>query len=242
MKKVCVVTGGSAGIGLSVVKKFLAESYQVFNLDLQPGEYGEFIKCNVANVAEVESAINTVLNIAGGISTLVANAGIYFSGNLENTTESDFDKVMAVNVKGTYATLKAVLPSMREQQAGSIVLMSSDQAFVGKRNSFAYNMSKAAVAAMAKTTALDYAEFNIRCNAVCPGTIETPLYHQAIHNYCQRSGADKDAVYREENALQPIGRVGQPEEVAELVYFLASEKASFITGSLHSIDGGYTTQ
>jgi len=95
---------------------------------------------------------------------------------------------------------------------------------------------------MAKTTALDYASFNIRANAVCPGTIETPLYHQAIDKYCQRSGADKKQVHREEEQLQPLGRLGQPEEVAELVLFLASDKAKFITGSLQVIDGGYTAQ
>lgn len=95
---------------------------------------------------------------------------------------------------------------------------------------------------MAKTTALDYAQFNIRANAVCPGTIETPLYHQAINNYCEKSGANKADVHAEEAALQPLGRLGQAEEVAELVYFLASDKAKFITGSLQVIDGGYTAQ
>ena len=95
---------------------------------------------------------------------------------------------------------------------------------------------------MAKTTALDYAAFNIRANAVCPGTIETPLFHNAIDAYCQRSGANKAEIVAEEAALQPLGRLGQPEEVAELVYFLASDKAKFITGSLQVIDGGYTAQ
>jgi 2-keto-3-deoxy-L-fuconate dehydrogenase len=99
-----------------------------------------------------------------------------------------------------------------------------------------------ALASIAKTTALDYALFNIRANAVCPGTIETPLYHQAIDNYCKRSGANKAEIHAEEAALQPLGRLGQPEEVAELVYFLASDKAKFITGSLQVIDGGYTAQ
>ncbi len=113
---------------------------------------------------------------------------------------------------------------------------------MGKRNSFAYNLSKAALASMAKTTALDYAEFGIRANAVCPGTIETPLFHSAIDNYCANTGANKDEVVAEESALQPLGRLGQPEDVANLVAFLVSEDASFITGSLQVIDGGYTAQ
>jgi len=173
---------------------------------------------------------------------LVSNAGIHFSGNIENTSESNFDRVMNINVRGAYAAIKAVLPNMKTHKNGAIILMASDQALIAKQNSFAYNISKAALASMAKTTALDYASFNIRANAVCPGTIETPLYHQAIDNYCQRSGADKRQVHLDEEQLQPLGRLGQPEEVAELVLFLASDKAKFITGSLQVIDGGYTAQ
>ena len=131
---------------------------------------------------------------------------------------------------------------MKANKNGAIILMSSDQALIAKHNSFAYNLSKAALASIAKTTALDYANFNIRANAVCPGTIETPLYHQAIDKYVKSSGADKDKVHQEEASLQPLNRLGQPEEVAELVLFLASDKAKFITGSLQVIDGGYTAQ
>jgi len=156
--------------------------------------------------------------------------------------EAELDKVLNVNVKGAYAAIKAVLPNMKMHKKGAIILMASDQALIAKQNSFAYNISKVALASMAKTTALDYAHFNIRANAVCPGTIETPLYHQAIDKYCQRSGADKKKIHHEEEQLQPLRRLGQPEEVAELVLFLASDKATFITGSLQVIDGGYTAQ
>jgi 2-keto-3-deoxy-L-fuconate dehydrogenase len=125
---------------------------------------------------------------------------------------------------------------------GAIILMASDQALIAKHNSFAYNLSKSALASMAKTTALDYAKYNIRVNAVCPGTIETPLFHQAIAKYVAQSGRDIDEVHQEEAAQQPLGRLGQPQEVADLCYFLASDKAKFITGSLQLIDGGYTAQ
>ena len=241
MKKICVVTGGSSGIGLSIVKLFEQNNYHVFNLDLSPSPFGEFCYCDVANVSQVTDIIN---DIAGkkSIDVLVSNAGIHFSANIENTSEDNFDKVLNVNVKGAYAAIKAVLPSMKASNNGAIIIISSDQALIAKHNSFAYNLSKAALASMAKTTALDYAAFNIRANAVCPGTIETPLYHQAINNYCQRSGADKTETHREEEALQPLNRLGQPQEVAELVLFLASDKAKFITGSLQVIDGGYTAQ
>ena len=241
MKKTCIVTGGSSGIGLSIVQLFLANNYHVFNLDITPSETGIFKACDITNVDAVNQVINEISK-QYTIDVLVSNAGIHFSGTIENTSEAEFDRVFNINVKGAYAAVKAVLPSMKANNAGSIIIMASDQALIAKHNSFAYNMSKAALASIAKTTALDYASYNIRSNAVCPGTIETPLYHQAINKYCERSGADKAQIHQEEAGLQPLGRLGQPEEVAELVLFLASEKSKFITGSLQVIDGGYTTQ
>ncbi|WP_299001946.1 SDR family oxidoreductase [uncultured Shewanella sp.] len=241
MKKTCIVTGGSSGIGLSVVKLFLKNDYQVFNLDLQPSEFGQFRQCDITNLEQVTQIINHIAQ-EHNIDVLVSNAGIHFSATIENTSEAELDKVFSINVKGAYAATKAVLPNMKANQQGAIILISSEQALVGKPNSFAYSLTKSALASMAKTTALDYAAFNIRANAVCPGTIETPLYHNAIDNYCRRSGANKADIHKEEAALQPLGRLGQPEEVAELVLFLASDKAKFITGSLQVIDGGYTTQ
>ncbi|MEW6994456.1 SDR family NAD(P)-dependent oxidoreductase [Colwelliaceae bacterium MEBiC 14330] len=241
MNKVCVITGGSSGIGLSIVKLFLDNNYQVFNLDLSPCDYGNFRQCDVRNLSQVNSIITDITK-QHNIDVLISNAGIHFSANIENTSENDLDKVFNINVKGAYAAIKAVLPSMKKNKNGAIILMASDQALIGKQNSFAYNLSKSALASIAKTTALDYAAFNIRANAVCPGTIETPLYHQAIDNYCQKSGADKAKVHSEEAQQQPLQRIGQPEEVAELVLFLASDKAKFITGSLQVIDGGYTAK
>lgn len=240
-QKVCIVTGGSSGIGLSIVNKFIAEGYLVFNLDIISSNVGEFHQCDITDVKQVETIINKIAK-EHTIDVLVSNAGIHFSANIENTSEEALDKVFNINVKGAYAAVKSVLPSMKATKNGAIILMSSDQAIIGKRNSFAYNLSKSALASMAKTTALDYAEFNIRANAVCPGTIETPLYHKAIDNYCEKSGEDKASIHQEEEALQPLGRLGQPEEVAELVFFLSSENAKFITGSLQVIDGGYTAQ
>ncbi|QBG35359.1 SDR family NAD(P)-dependent oxidoreductase [Litorilituus sediminis] len=241
MTKVCVITGGSSGIGLSVATLFVQQGYQVYNLDISPSDVGKFCSCDITDTQQVSQVINTIAK-QGPIDVLVSNAGIHFSATIEDTSEADFDKVFNINVKGAYAAVKAVLPSMKAQNKGAIILMSSDQAIIGKQNSFAYNLSKAALASMAKTTALDYASFNITANAVCPGTIETPLYHKAIDAYCAKSGADKAQVHSEEEKLQPLNRLGQPEEVAELVLFLASDKARFITGSLQVIDGGYTAQ
>ncbi|MFD2168079.1 SDR family NAD(P)-dependent oxidoreductase [Thalassotalea euphylliae] len=241
MKKVCVISGGSSGIGLSIAQKFEQEGFTVFNLDITPGDAGTFVECDMRNYQQVIDAVTTI-GRDHGIDVLVPNAGIHLSANIENTSEEDFDRVLDINVKGAFAFTKAAMPFMREKQQGSVVFVASDQSFIGKTNSFAYNLSKMAIASMARTTALDYAEFNIRANAVCPGTIETPLYHKAIDNYCAKSGADKAEVHREHELMQPLGRLGQPEEVADLVFFLASDNAQFITGSLHAIDGGFTTQ
>jgi len=241
MTKVCVVTGGSSGIGLSIVEKFLNEGFTVFNLDLQPSDKGIFKHCDVTNVEQVSQIIKNIA-LSHPIHALVSNAGIHYSATIEDTSEAALERVFNINVKGAYAAIKAVLPSMKENKYGAIVLMASDQAIVAKRNSFAYNLSKASLASMAKTTALDYAQYNITANAVCPGTIETPLYHTAINNYCQSSGADIKQVHQEEAQLQPLGRLGQPEEVANMAYFLCSDQARFITGSLQVIDGGYTAQ
>ena len=243
---VCIVTGGSLGIGAAICQLFTKKGYQVFNLDLQaPMQAHSAVvwqECDVANVAQVKSIIASIGNKHSKIDCLVSNAGVHLSANIEQTSEDVLDQMFAINVKGAYAAIQGVLPSMVEHKSGSIILMASDQALIAKQNSFAYNLTKSALASMAKTTALDYAKHNIRANAVCPGTIETPLYHKAIDRYLEKSGRDSDEVHAEEAALQPLGRLGQPDEVAQLCYFLASEHAEFITGSLQVIDGGYTAQ
>ncbi|MCF6194600.1 MAG: SDR family oxidoreductase, partial [Kangiellaceae bacterium] len=195
MKRVCIITGGSSGIGLSIVKLFLAQNYLVFNLDLMPSSFGEFCLCDVSNSEQVIDSISQISQ-KHKIDVLISNAGIHFSANIENTSEDELSRVFNINVKGAYSAIKAVLPNMKANKNGAILLISSDQALVAKPNSFAYNLSKSALASMAKTTALDYAVYNIRVNAICPGSIETPLYHQAIDNYCRKSGANKDDIHR----------------------------------------------
>lgn len=242
----CIVTGGSYGIGDAVCEKFSAHGYTVINLDIQANPAQSkainWLKCDMSVASEVSQAIQQTIKQYGSVDCLVSNAGIHFSGTIENTSEADFERVFGLNVKGAIAATKAVLPQMKSQKNGVILYMASDQALIAKPNSFAYNMSKAALASMAKTTALDYAKYQIRANAICPGTIETPLYHKAINSYVAQSGADIDQVHAQEAALQPLGRLGQASEVAAFTYFLASDEARFITGSLQVIDGGYTAQ
>lgn len=245
-KPVCIVTGGSFGIGQAVCEKFLRQNYQVINLDIKHNpEQSDSISwktCDMSQPSQVIKTIQDVIERYGRVDTLVSNAGIHFSATIEDTSEQDFDRVFNLNVKGAIAATQAVIPQMKNQKSGVILYMASEQALVAKHNSFVYNLSKSALASMAKTTALDYAKFGIRANAICPGTVETPLYHQAINNYVEKSGADAKQVHAEEAALQPLGRLGKAEEVAALTYFLASDQAEFITGSLQVIDGGYTAQ
>lgn len=241
MKKTCIVTGGSSGIGAAICELFVQENFDVYNLDLSVGEHGQSIQCDITNHDEVHKHIREIGN-KRGIDVLISNAGIHYSANIENTSEQTLLNLFNINVKGAYSAIQATLPFMKKQHQGSIILMASDQALVAKSNSFAYNLTKSALASMAKTTAIDYAKYNIRANAICPGTIETPLYHKAIDTYCKTSGVDPALVHDEEAKLQPLGRLGKAHEVAHLALFLASENAQFITGSLQVIDGGYTAQ
>ncbi len=245
-RTVTVITGGSMGIGLAVAQQQANCGDTVINLDLEdfihPVNNTSWLRCDVSRVDQVNKAIASTIEKYGKIDRLVCNAGKHLSATIEETSELELDQMFALNVKGAYAAIRATLPCMREREAGAIVLMGSDQTTVGKRSSFAYGLTKAALGSMAKSIALDYAPFNIRVNAVCPGTIETPLFHGAIDNYVTQSGEDKSAVVNEEAAAQPLGRLGQPQDVAALVSFLLSDSAAFITGSLHAVDGGYTAQ
>ena len=238
MQKTLILTGGSSGIGLAIAAKFEANAYQVFNLDIQAGQHGQFIHCDVTEHASVTAAIAKIA-ATNKIDVLICNAGKHMSANIEATSEAELTAIFNLNVKGAFSATQAVLGHMK-QNGGAVLYIASEQALVAKSNSFAYNLTKHALASMAKTTALDYAKYNIRANALCPGTIETPLYHNAINQYCEQSGADKSLVHAEEAAAQPLGRIGQPEEVAAMAYFLTSEEASFVTGSLQVMDGGYT--
>lgn len=241
-----LVTGGSLGIGAAVCQRFSQQGWRVINIDLRAPEQSdsniEWWACDLTDAEQSKDVFNAILTKYARIDALVSNAGVHYSGTIEQTSEEDFERVFAINVKAAINATKAVLPSMKAQRKGVILYMASDQALIAKHNSFAYNMSKAALASLAKTTALDYAQFQIRANAICPGTIETPLYHQAIDRYVAKSGADKQQVHAQEAALQPLGRLGQADEIAAYTYFLASDEACFITGSLQVIDGGYTTQ
>lgn len=239
MSRTLVISGASSGIGLAIARHFDAAGYRVYNLDITQGEVGETLICDMRNHQAVLDAVNQIA-AKRPIDLMVSNAGRHLSANIENTSEEDFINLFELNVKGAFSLTQAVIPSMKAAGKGVIIYIGSDQSSIAKPNSCAYNLSKHALASLAKTTALDYAKFGIRSNLVCPGTIDTPLYQKAIAAYCERSGANPADIHAEEAALQPIGRIGRPEEVAAMVAYLASDEAGFVTGGSFPIDGGYT--
>lgn len=244
--KIAVITGGATGIGCATVNTFILHGFKVYVLDIIPyeGKSGsvENIKCDVTDISAINKAIEKIIAQDKKIDVLISNAGVHLSANIENTSEEDYNRVLDVNFKGSFFLLKAVLPHMRKQNSGAIVLVGSDQCTVGKPNSAIYGATKAAIGQLTKSTALDYAKYGIRVNCVATGTIDTPLYRNAIEKYSKKSGISIEKIEEEEAMLQPLGRVGNASEVADLIYFLCSNAAGFMTGGLYPIDGGYTAR
>lgn len=243
--KTIVITGGASGIGLAMVKKFAAENSQVYFLDLneagedvskeliKKGQNATFIKCNIASSSEATRAIES---IPGKIDVLINNAGISHVGNLENTSEEDFDRLFQVNVKGMFNCTKAALSKLKEDGGGSILNMASVAATIGIPDRFAYSMTKGAAYTMTLSIARDYVQDGIRCNCLSPGRVHTPFVDGFLaKNY---PGKEKE-MFEKLSATQPIGRMGTPEEIAELAYFVSSDAGSFITGANIPIDGGF---
>jgi len=242
--KIAVVTGGTTGIGLATCNELSQQGATVYNLDISVPETNEhaFIQCDIASYSDVQQAIMKIVAQEGKIDLLFANAGIHLFANIEETDIADLDSIIDINIKGVFYLLKSVIPVMKQKNAGKIVLMGSDQSFVGKGQSAAYGMSKGAIGQLTKSTAIDYAPFNIQINCVCPGTIDTPLLAKAVDRFESISGLTTPEIDTLLKEAQPMGRIAQPIEIAKAVSFLLSEDNSFMTGSLVPVDGGYTCQ
>ena len=245
------ITGGAAGIGAAAVRKFASEGWNVVFMDLdQPRGlalerevHGSvFVKGDTRRRSDIEAAISIVRSRFGGLDSVFANAGIHRKNTLLDISDEELDLVIQTNLYGTVNTLRAAVPEIIAGGGGSVVLMASDQSFIGKTASFAYGLTKGAIGQMTKSLALDLADKGVQVNAVCPGTVRTPLVENLFERLSAHTGKPVEEYFAEEGALFPVGRVGYPEEVAELVYFLASGKAPFITGALMPIDGGLTAQ
>jgi len=245
--KILIVSGGSSGIGESIVHKFLLNNYLVYNLDIKNNtelsnkQNYRWINVDVSNNEQVSTAVNSITETHDFIDVVIPNAGLHLSGNIETTTDEQLYRLLNLNLLGAYWLIKYTIPYMK-RKGGAIITIGSDQSSIAKENSAVYGMTKAALAHLTKSTALDYAKFNIRANCIGAGTIDTPLYRKAIYDYSQRSGIPLDKIERDEAITQPIGRIGYSTEVAELAYFLAQENVSYITGAVIPIDGGYISR
>lgn len=243
--KIAVITGAGSGIGKATRRLLTDRGCRVYNLDLaapdgEPADY--FLPCDVRDKHQIRAAIAEVASREGRIDFLFANAGVHLFATMEETTDEELENVVATNLFGPFYTVQAVLPVMKAQGKGSVVLMGSDQTFVGKASSSVYGLTKGAIGQLTKSTAIDYAPFGIRVNCICPGTINTPLIDKAVARFSSLYGADPAQVYKDLDAIQPMGRLGKPEEIAAAVAFLLSDESAFTTGSLFAVDGGYVCQ
>lgn len=239
--KVVVITGGASGIGLASAKRLLIEGTKVALLDVNDnvleiskklGGNVLGIKCDVSNENDVKTSIEMVVSVFGKVDCLLANAGIGGGANKPaDVTLEEWNKVIGVNQTGIFLVNKYVIPYMIKNGGGSIVNTSSMYGLVGAPNSFAYTASKGAINQMTRTLSLAYAENNIRVNAIAPGFVDTAILSGVPDEY-------KKVMAKE----MPIGRLGTDDEIAALIKFLLSDEASFITGAIISIDGGYTAK
>jgi NAD(P)-dependent dehydrogenase (short-subunit alcohol dehydrogenase family) len=245
--KTIIITGGASGIGAATAALFSEAGATVYILDKKKlvnvaSQSIQYLECDVSSPNQVKSAIHAILQKSPKIDYLFCNAGIHLFANIEESSDEAIQKVFATNLLGTIYCLQQVLPGMKQQRFGSVVLMASDQAFIAKEQCAIYGASKAAIAQLAKSTALDYAVYGIRVNCVCPGTIDTPMYRAVLEQFHQKTGLTLSSLQAQVAEKLPLKRVGKPEEVAQLVGFLCSDAASFMTGVLVNIDGGYTIQ
>jgi 2-keto-3-deoxy-L-fuconate dehydrogenase len=245
--KTAIVTGGGSGIGKAISKTLAEQGAHIHILELNTdtakitkseieanGGSAEVHQCNVVNQEDVVNVINAISE-KGTINILINNAGIAHIGNVENTQEADLDRVYSVNVKGVYNCIFAAIPHMKKN-GGVILNMASIASSVGISDRFAYSMSKGAALTMTYSVAKDYLAYGIRCNCMSPARIHTPFVDGFLKN--NYSGKEEE-MFEKLSKTQPIGRMGLPQEVADLALYLCSDEASFITGTDFPIDGGF---
>ena len=245
--KIAIVTGGGSGIGKAISILFAEQGATVCIFDIDDNSKtvvediinnngkASFFKCNIADQPDVKNAAEQIIQRYGSIDILINNAGVAHIGTAENTSSEDFERLLNVNVKGVYNCLHEVLPFMK-QKGGSIVNMASVAALVGLNDRFAYSTTKGAVISMTLSVAKDFLPFNIRCNSISPGRVHTPF----VDGYLAKNYPGKEAeMFEKLSKTQPIGRMGKPQEIAQLALYLCSEESSFITGCDYPIDGGF---
>ena len=245
--KTAVITGGASGIGKAIAIRFAQKGADVCILEINKdsaqdvaneiiasGDKATVYQCDVADQKEVLSVIDNIAK-NNTIDILVNNAGIAHVGNIEGTQEEDLDRLYRVNIKGVYNCMYACIREMKKN-GGVILNMASIASTVGISDRFAYSMTKGAVLTMTYSVAKDYLNYGIRCNCISPGRVHTPF----VDGFIAKNYPDnQEEMFESLSKSQPIGRMGKPEEIANLALFLCSDEAGFITGTDYPIDGGY---
>lgn len=242
--KRAVVTGAGSGIGRAIAARFGSEGAEVFLFDRDKeaaetvaaeirakGGQATAVEVDVSQQASVQAAFDSL----DRIDVLVNNAGVSSIGNVEATSPEELDRVYAINIKGVYFCLQAAVSRMTEQKSGVILNLASIASKLGIQDRFAYSMSKGAVLSMSLSVARDYVESGIRCNCICPARVRTPFVDAFLDKHYAEN---REEMFAKLSEFQPIGRMGEPEEIAALARFLCSDESSFITGSAYDIDGG----
>lgn len=248
--KSVVVTGGAQGIGAATAVLLAERGAAVAILDWdevngiktvrqieESGGKADFSRVNVADFDSVERAVARVVEICGSVNSLVVSAGIQRYGTALTTSTEQWNEVMGVNLQGAWNAARAVIPFLQKAGGGTIVNVSSVQALATQPNVLAYTVSKHALIGLTRSIAIDFAAQNIRVNAVCPGSVDTPMLRWAAS-----LDQNPDSVLEACNQMHPLGRIAKPREIAEVIAFLAHESSSFVTGAVWTVDGGLMAQ
>ena len=242
--KIALITGAGTGIGRAIALAFVREGAKVAlvgrrkePLELVAREAGDsaVVCCaDVSTQSDIDRILSQVTSQFGGLNVVVNNAGVLHIGTAEQITEDQWDQTFNVNVRGVWLLSRAVLPHMRKGGGGSIINVASVLGINGARLRAAYAASKGAIVLLTKCMAIDHGPDKIRVNAICPSFVETDLTAEVI-----RKAPDPSAVRRERISVHPIGRLGEPEDIAGMAVYLASDEAGWVTGAAMPVDGGY---
>ena len=248
--KSAIITGGGSGIGKAIAETFSQQGAHVHILDYDLQSASETVEsivakgflatayhCDVSNFQQVSDIISNISSHTS-VDILINNAGVAHVGNIETCEEEDLDRLYNINIKGVFNCTKACISLMKTQNSGVILNLASIASSVGISDRFAYSMTKGAVLTMTYSIAKDYINHNIRCNCISPARVHTPF----VDGFIKKNYPGKESeMFENLSKTQPIGRMGIPQEIADLALFLCSNESSFITGSNYGIDGGYVT-